>query len=251
MGDKMAAGNFWACCELWMRGLLFNYTLLEEPPSLSPAENVRRGRRHCQQPPLSLICRSSKSLDESYQFLCLDKPVIPVRTQRMCSSFFLFPRFQQAGYFNYIGDCVLVVFRLGNCANQRTHWNVSLLWITSAECDDVVEAVDFNYFLIVDDNDFAVVVFGVIVNGDVVRIDFIVGVSMFLFLFCFVVVVNNDSLEDILLLLLMMMMMMMFLLLLLIMMVLTMLLMMLNLTTTTTVLLLLLLSLMLVMMMML
>ena len=180
--------------------------------------------------------------------------------QRMCSSFFLFPRFQlgrvkvaqQAGYFNYIGDCILVVFRLGNCANQRTHWNVSLLWITSAECDDVVEAVDFNYFLIVDDNDFAVVVFGVIVNGDVVRIDFIVGVSMFLFLFCFVVVVNNDSLEDILLLLLLLMM-MMFLLLLLIMMVLTMLLMMLNLTTTTTttVLLLLLLSLMLVMMMML
>ena len=61
------------------------FTLLAEP--LSRAESAGRGRRLFQWPPLSLICCSSKSLDESYQFLCLDKPVIQVRTgPHMCSS---------------------------------------------------------------------------------------------------------------------------------------------------------------------
>ena len=35
--------------------IYYGITLLAEPSSLSPAENVRRGRRLCQRPPLSLL----------------------------------------------------------------------------------------------------------------------------------------------------------------------------------------------------
>ena len=64
---------------------VFGCTLRAESPSIF-LEKLVRGRRLCSQPALSLICRSSKNMDESVQFRtsCTGLPLTCMLNRRNC-----------------------------------------------------------------------------------------------------------------------------------------------------------------------